>query len=196
MSSDQATKSFRAISQLYTKMNPEAKKMFDDWFMARRQAEIDAEEAVRREAAEAARAAKLATIDPETGMPFGWTYSEKTTAVLPPGRYWFGDLCYVLDETYRDVFGGQGYSEGHYCKGGQHFLVAGTAWGDGTYHDNEDNEYCVDAGILGIVSADLIEKDDSGGRFIESKTDVQCKFGGGRFRVDWDKWESISVDTH
>lgn len=80
-----------------------------------------------------------------------------------PGTYYIGDPCYVIpnDEwmEYLDTYPkypppdpGYGWIDGiavnykgHKC------WHSGTAYGDGSYHDNEGCEYGVDAGIIGII---------------------------------------------
>jgi len=77
--------------------------------------------------------------------------------------FYLGDICYVLGEdVYDGVWGKEGYEDGYYedPKSGFGFAVAGTAYGDGSYFDGEGHEYCVDAGVIGLVPLELVEKED------------------------------------
>ena len=76
------------------------------------------------------------------------------TLVLPPGRYFVGDPCYVIpDNLWSDfcdiTFESQTYTIEEF-RG--HLMLAGsTAYGDGRYADNNGQTYGVDSGMLGIV---------------------------------------------
>lgn len=125
-----------------------------------------------------------------------WTFAPKRIHTFPPGKYYIGDLCYVLDDKlYENVFGGQEYEDGLYTqKGGKYFfMVAGTSWGDGTYEGSDGKEFCVDAGIIGICPESLMAKDDGGGHMYDFKEPVKCEFkrghfifisGGGSFEIE------------
>jgi hypothetical protein len=96
-----------------------------------------------------------------------WTFTKtsKINTELPKGRYYIGDLCYVLgDNVYDNIFGGTGYESGIYEEKstGRTFLVNSTAYGDGEYPGSDGNKFAVDAGIIGICSEDLMAKDDDG----------------------------------
>ncbi len=115
-----------------------------------------------------------------------WQFSSKLSQTLPPGKYWIGDICYCLDDkVYDTIFGGFGYDGGFYThKDGGFFMVDGTAWGDGAYAGSDGFTYGVDAGIIGIVSHQLVdENNDSlcGGKFHTFTEPVKCTFKGGRF---------------
>lgn len=76
---------------------------------------------------------------------------------LPAGKYYIGDPCYVIhhrawvkvcDNTDDKVIN---------CL--EHpFFMAGTAYGDGVYFDQNNREYDVDSGCLGAVPVALIQK--------------------------------------
>lgn len=79
---------------------------------------------------------------------------------FPPGKYWIGDLCYVLGDRWDEVCS-------HICRpdwndglftldGGLQASCFGTAHGDGLYEDNFGNEYGVDAGIIGCVLSEAV----------------------------------------
>lgn len=75
--------------------------------------------------------------------------------------FYIGDICYVLsDEVYHDFWGTKkDYEDGVYeLPSGLKFAVASTAYGDGLYHDDNGNDYPVDAGVIGVVPHELIGK--------------------------------------
>jgi len=89
----------------------------------------------------------------------------RETSLMPAGKYYVGDLCYLLpDDIYEQYVGSFNHDgEAVDIKAGRRKVfsafVASTAYGDGGYSDNAGGEYSVDAGILGVVqllSADLI----------------------------------------
>jgi len=114
---------------------------------------------------------------------------------LPPGSYYIGDICYVLeDKVYDGVFGSYGYSSGLYtCKKGR-FLVSGTYAGDGSYTGTDGFQYGVDAGIIGIVSEDLISSVTASGNKYDfpEGVDVQMKDGIFTFKK---KDFKLTIDT-
>lgn len=77
--------------------------------------------------------------------------------ILPAGKYYIGDPCYVLSEKNLHVaidnMGTGGISEidGHQMWA--HF----TQYGDGTFTDQNGVEYAVDGAALAAVPIDLIE---------------------------------------
>lgn len=144
-------------------------------------------------------------------LPSDWSFKslkEAKTIGLPPGRYWIGDLCYVLnDDLYDSVFGGTSYKEGHYTHANGTFYVAPTYAGDGTYEDTDGHEYPVDAGVLSIVSESLVDKIDGVplGRYMTFPHGVTCSFTGrtfepsGLFTFTWftkeGTPETLTIDT-
>jgi len=80
---------------------------------------------------------------------------------LPPGKYWIGDLSYVMED----------YFDKHYClvengtyqrENGINFARFSTAYGDGFYYDYEGNEYGVDTANIGCISIDGILEEANG----------------------------------
>ena len=69
------------------------------------------------------------------------------------GAYFIGDPCYVLSEKDWDKILNH---DGHNVLRGKDIFFAGTAHGDGTYLDQDGNEYPVDMGCIGIVDASLV----------------------------------------
>lgn len=128
--------------------------------------------------------------------------------------FYIGDICYVLsDEVYHDIWGNQNsYQEGKIQVGDYAFAVDRTAYGDGTYVDNNGTEYSVDAGVIGCVPFELIDMDklhesyDPGadpidilnnlGLFVEGS---QAEFetdDEGVFNVYVDNQVAIVIDTN
>jgi hypothetical protein len=118
---------------------------------------------------------------------------------MPAGKYYVGDLCYVMHECWDEVCGlffkgrtDGGCNEGEFnLKDGRRFVSYNTKWGDGCYYDESENEYGVDAGLIGCICLDDIdftndENQINGGNVIEFRTDFD--HGGGRSSMgrDWD----------
>lgn len=127
-----------------------------------------------------------------------WTHRECSVFTAPPGKYYIGDLCYVLgDPVYDTIFGGLGgYDSGLYQEKGtdRFFFVDGTAYGDGLYYDSEGREYGVDAGIIGICPASLMHKNDGGGQMHEFTDPVKCVFKAGIFKFT-SGYKTITINT-
>lgn len=99
----------------------------------------------------------------------GWTFEKLdpfNIYTLPAGTYYIGDICYVLDDVvYESVFGETGYEEGLYMKDSKKFFLVGqTSWGDGEFSGSDGCKYLVDAGVIGIVSEELISSDPDSGK--------------------------------
>jgi hypothetical protein len=84
--------------------------------------------------------------------------------MLPAGTYYIGDLCYVVDKANgfdwgdfldatlhnaENITDGRGTSDGYFEYEGTHFFSSHTAYGDGSYEDQEGRNYTVDAGLIG-----------------------------------------------
>lgn len=78
---------------------------------------------------------------------------------MPAGRYYIGDLCYVMHDEWDEVcdlfFPASSYpgqTEGEFVlKDGRRFASFGTAYGDGTYRSNIGTEHAVDSGSIGCI---------------------------------------------
>ena len=74
--------------------------------------------------------------------------------MMPAGRYYVGDLCYVLNDVWDEVcelslFECEG---GPFTlKDGRQFIMYGTAYGDGCYPSSDGKLYSVDSGTIGCV---------------------------------------------
>lgn len=128
--------------------------------------------------------------------------------------FYIGDICYVLsDKVYHDIWGNQNsYQEGKIQVGNYAFAVDHTAYGDGTYTDNNGREYSVDAGVIGCVPFELIDMDklhedyDPGADPIDILNDLglfiegsQAEFetnGEGLFIIAVDNQIAIMIDTN
>lgn len=88
---------------------------------------------------------------------------------LPAGRYYIGDLCYVLNEEWDEVcniiFSGN-HDEGIFeLSDGRKFAIFNTMYGDGVYADNFGHSYPVDSGSIGCIKADYIKNGERSGEF-------------------------------
>lgn len=83
---------------------------------------------------------------------------------MPSGRYYVGDLCYVMDDDEWDecvsLFfpnSGNDQVEGEFAlKDGRRFANFGTAWGDGVYNSNVGTQHSVDSGSIGCIRVEDI----------------------------------------
>ncbi len=128
---------------------------------------------------------------------------KKTT--FKAGRYYVGDPCYVLDDkqwdevlTQTGCFGYEAFSspdENTFYIKGHRGWGNGTMWGDGTYIANNNLEYWVDSGTLGIIPIEALEDgnpDFRGGYDFETfKKDFEVYFEDGVFHFG-----DIVIDTN
>lgn len=114
--------------------------------------------------------------------------------MMPAGRYYVGDLCYVMSDKEWDQFcsitiKGMQCLDGEFeMPDGRKFATYGTAWGDGCYKDQFGNEYSVDAGLIGCIRvedirAEKYENIERLGAIHEFNTDFVT--GGGRGEAKW-----------
>jgi len=113
----------------------------------------------------------------------------KQMDTMPAGRYYVGDLCYVMHDVWDEVCDLMfpDSSRGIYGKfklnDGREFAVHSTAYGDGTYRDGMGREYSVDAGVIGcILESDIRDPEahTSGGQVLD-------------FIAEFDTWEDRGV---
>lgn len=116
--------------------------------------------------------------------------------------FYIGDICYVLsEELYHETWGDKHqFSDGEFKdpKTGLTVVVAGTAWGDGEYADNEGNHYPVDAGVIGVVPLELIA-DLSGlesGRVCVGAGEATLECVDGVFTIQTPKDGVVHIDTN
>lgn len=99
---------------------------------------------------------------------------------LEAGEYYIGDPCYVIaDEEwddFLDVFISK--DSGFFEYKGHRFFVSSTAYGDGSYEDNFNNTYPVDAGLIGAIPMELVaqykERDGTLYTFSEPFVCIAC----------------------
>ena len=79
---------------------------------------------------------------------------------MPAGRYYIGDLCYVMHDEWDEVCNlffppgdniGRGREGEFVLKDGRRFASFGTAYGDGTYRSNIGTSHSVDSGSIGCI---------------------------------------------
>lgn len=126
---------------------------------------------------------------------------------FPAGKYYFGDICYVLaDNHYYQVWGDKyNFDPGIIPIGGSQFAVDSTAYGDGVYYgmDNKSvqHELSVDAGVLGLVPWDLVadenkEKAEELGFVFVSDKELVFRSEGGEFSIHTPTDTLLYVDTN
>lgn len=111
---------------------------------------------------------------------------------MPAGRYYVGDLCYVMhnewDEACKLFFAGRsdyGCNEGEFkLADGRRFVNFNTAYGDGTYYGYGDGtyydtgsryEFGVDSGSIGCIKVeDIREELPIDAVIVEFKRDFTC----------------------
>ena len=83
---------------------------------------------------------------------------------MTAGTYYVGDLCYVLDSRWDEfcklTIDGYTVKDGVFTMAdGTVFATFGTTYGDGCYMDEQGREYPVDAGLIGCVKVESVDKD-------------------------------------
>lgn len=78
--------------------------------------------------------------------------------MMRSGTYYVGDLCYVMHPQWKEVCdlmfatGDNSVLDGEFnLANGVRFALHSTAYGDGTYRDQQGREYPVDAGLIGCI---------------------------------------------
>lgn len=108
------------------------------------------------------------------------------------GKAWVGDLCYLLgysDEEHAkwmkllhdtDFFEGSAIG----VLNGETVLAYSTMHGDGVYMDQFENEYPVDAGLIGVAPLSIVPKDalKLGAVHEFANLEVTCSNNNGRLR--------------
>jgi hypothetical protein len=125
---------------------------------------------------------------------------------MTAGRYYIGDLCYVMsDEEWDEVCSitikDNKCIEGEFnLKDGRRFALYGTAWGDGLYNDQYGHSYAVDSGTIGcILESDIKENIDDIlqlGALIDMNTPFVTS--GGRGDPDWEgiiQFGTVMIET-
>ena len=122
--------------------------------------------------------------------------------MLRPGKYWVGDLCYVMhpqwDEVCKLMFAtnGNGVLTGEFnLANGVRFAQHGTAYGDGTYYDEQGRAYPVDAGLIGCIRVEDIQDDSEskwfeGGNVVDFDKPFEITYNNGVIKIG-----HIEIDT-
>ena len=121
-----------------------------------------------------------------SSKPADWTHKEVRKATLPAGKYYIGDLCYSLPDRLYDRVFGPDFEAGLYTskKNPNHVFWLENTGGDGCFNGSDGKEYCVDAGIIGIASYDILDPEKApfeGGHIYTFTTPVTAKFKDERF---------------
>lgn len=97
--------------------------------------------------------------------------------MMQPGKYYVGDLCYVLHDEWDEfcslTISGNQVLDGEFnLADGRRFATFTTKWGDGNYFDENGKSYDVDAGLIGCIAVDDIDVTHpsnflSGGNIVE-----------------------------
>ena len=119
--------------------------------------------------------------------------------MFPAGKYYVGDLCYVIadwDEFCDKTISGDSVCNGEFPWKGKKLWSHTTAYGDGSYTGSDGHEYCVDAGLIGILPVELCDKEDyqddltSLGNVIEFKSPFDPYYERGQFHIG-----HLTIDT-
>lgn len=85
---------------------------------------------------------------------------------MPAGRYYVGDLCYVMHPEWNEVCdlffppgdsSGRGVDGEFVLKDERRFASFGTAYGDGEYSSNIGTSHSVDSGSIGCIRVEDID---------------------------------------
>lgn len=132
-----------------------------------------------------------------------------TAYTMPAGKYYVGDLCYIIkshadwvaflqasgeDERYKREFviASDGGPVVHLTKlfdqppfeyKGHQCWFSFTKYGDGGYSDNYGRGYSVDAGLIGVAPLEMCEKDTDGGHIVEFKEPFVVSCEDGNFTI-------------
>jgi hypothetical protein len=117
---------------------------------------------------------------------------------MKAGKYYVGDLCYVLGDRWTEVCDliivDHNCLDGEFeLKDGTKFAIYGTAYGDGVYPDQHGNGYPVDSGSIGCVLVDDITEghlDITLGNTFDFEEDFETGEEDGIIRIG-----EIEIDT-
>lgn len=102
---------------------------------------------------------------------------------LPAGKYYIGDPCYIFSESWDDLLGVVSFDGDIEEYKTYQLWGHSTAFGDGMYDDQNDNEYCVDSGVLAAVPYELIEDaaGETNGTIIDAPNGLLVEYNNGTF---------------
>ena len=98
---------------------------------------------------------------------------------LPAGRYVIGDLCYRDQEDADELFADYQPGKVRTLYDGRKYVYFDTAYGDGSYLDQNGNEYSVDSGTIGIMQYDEDKLDSRMGRTFDFSEPFDVFSDGG-----------------
>jgi hypothetical protein len=119
--------------------------------------------------------------------------------MMPAGKYYIGDLCYVMaDEEWREICNiiikEPRILDGEFeLPDGRRFAIYSTAYGDGTYHDQHGHAYSVDAGSIGCIRLDDIKYVDNFDQFLDlgAIQEFAEPFVTSGGREHYQKWDGV-----
>lgn len=81
--------------------------------------------------------------------------------MMPAGKYYIGDLCYVMSDDWDEVceltIKDSKVINGEFeMKDGRRFAMYSTKYGDGLYRSNMGTKHAVDSGTIGCILVDDI----------------------------------------
>lgn len=125
---------------------------------------------------------------------------------MKAGKYWIGDLCYVMESDWREVcqktLSTNDVSEGEFeLADGTKFAMLNTAYGDGTYYDQNGRGYSVDSGTIGCILVDDIkgfetaEVNHTLGNIIDFPNGLEVENNDGVLTFDGGIESTIHIDT-
>lgn len=122
---------------------------------------------------------------------------------MPAGRYYIGDLCYVMHPEWNECCElffppgapGRGVEGEFTLKDGRRFASFGTAYGDGTYRSNIGTEHSVDSGSIGCIRVEDIRDDEYDniealGAYVDFKEPFEVSNNAGLL-----KFGHVEIDT-
>lgn len=118
--------------------------------------------------------------------------------MMPAGRYYVGDLCYVMHDAWGEfcsitIQGHQLLNGEFTLADGRRFATYGTMYGDGLYQDTHGRSYSVDAGLIGCIRVEDIRDDEAwpeGGQIVEIDHPFHTADENGTIRIG-----PVSIDT-
>jgi len=128
---------------------------------------------------------------------------------MPAGKYYIGDLCYVMtDEEWKEIcsitISGQKVIDGEFqLSDGRRFATYSTAFGDGVYHDQYGHSYSVDAGLIGCIKLEDIKYVDNYDQFLDIGAIMEFNnsfaTSGGRGDEGWEgliQFGHVMIETN
>lgn len=118
--------------------------------------------------------------------------------MMPAGRYYIGDLCYVMTDDEWKEFCNITLKDNRVLDGefqlpdGRRFATYSTAHGDGTYYDQYGHSYSVDAGLIGcILESDIKAEKYENLLDLGAIVDMNTPFVTSGGRYDSGDWEGV-----